>query len=140
MIKQLLMELAVKQRQKRMQVNHDFDVEDYLNRIPLFFDEKKAETAKLTVVYEFHDSGKNNGAWTITIKDGKCLLTKGCAEVFDTKLYMNTDTYRRILTGRLDITRLAYSTGAIRYYGNTLGHRELNYYLSFPKKADVAAL
>jgi len=138
--KQLLMEWVVKQSMKKNQVSVDFDVNTYLEKIVEYFDPKKAGDNKLTVVYEFHDSGFNDGAWTVTIADGKCTLAKGEAEHFNTKLYMTADTYRRILTGRLDYARLTYSVGAIRYFGSTLGHRELNAYITLPKKAGVAAL
>jgi len=61
-------------------------------------------------------------------------------EEYDSLLYMTADAYHRILTGQLDFTRLAYSVGAIRFFGSTLGHRELNSYLTIPKKARLAAL
>jgi len=140
MLRQLLMEWVVKQRWKKTQVSEDYKVEAYLNKIPEYFDAAKAADNKLTVVYEIHDSGDNNGAWTVRIADGKCLLSKGAAEEYDTLLYITADTYRRILSGRLDFARLAYSTGAVRFFGNTLGHRELNEYLTIPKDAGVAAL
>ena len=140
MLRQLLMEWVVKQRWKKTQVSEDYKVEEYLNRIPEYFDAGKAADNKLTVVYEIHDSGDNDGAWTVRIADGKCLLSKGAADEYDTLLYMTADTYRRILSGRLDFARLAYSTGAVRFFGNTLGHRELNEYLTLPKGAGVAAL
>jgi hypothetical protein len=53
---------------------------------------------------------------------------------------MTAEVYGRILKGQLDFTRVAYSVGAIRYYGNTLGHRELNSYLTIPRDGDIAAL
>jgi len=140
MLKQLLMEWAVKQKWKKMRVREDFSVEAYLNNIVDFFDPEKAADRRLVVVYEFHDSGENDGAWTITIAEGKCTLTKGEAKEYDTKLYMTAETYRRILTGRLDFARHAYSTGAVRFYGNTLGHRELNDYITLPRNATVLAL
>ena len=140
MLKQMLLEWAIKQRWKRYQVSEDYNVEDYLEKIPEYFDLEIAADSKLTIVYEFHDSGDNDGAWTVTIADGKCSLNKGSAEEYDTLMYMTAEVYRRILTSRLDYARLAYSTGAVRFYGNTLGHRELNAYLSIPKGAGVAAL
>jgi len=140
MLKQVLLEWAVKQRWKRYQVSEEYNVEDYLGKIPEYFDSEKAADRKLTIVYEFHDSGENDGAWTVKIANGKCSLTKGESEKYDTLMYMTAEVYRRILTSRLDYARLAYSTGAVRFYGNTLGHRELNAYLSIPKDAGVAAL
>jgi len=140
MLKQLLMEWAVKQRWKKYQVSEDYKVEEYLEKIPEYFDSEKAGDRKLVIVYEFHDSEKNDGAWTVTIADGKCSLKKGEAEEYDTLIYMTAEVYRRILMSRLDYARLAYSTGAVRFFGNTLGHRELNAYLSIPKKEGVAAL
>jgi len=140
MLKQLLMEWVVKQRLKKTQVNEDYNVETYLEKITEYFNAGKAVDNKLTVVYEIHDSGDNDGVWTVKIADGKCLLSKGAVDEYDTLLYMTADTYRRILSGRLDFARLAYSTGAVRFFGNTLGHRELNEYLTIPKGAGVAAL
>jgi len=140
MLKQLLMEWAVKQRWKKYQVREDYNIEEYLEKIPEYFDSEKAGDRKLVIVYEFHDSGDNDGAWTVTIADGKCSLIKGSAEDYDTLMYMTAEVYRRILMSRLDYARLAYSTGAVRFFGNTLGHRELNAYLSIPKDAGVAAL
>lgn len=140
MLKQWLMEWVLKSRMKKMQVSEDYSVEAYLKRIPEYFDAKKAGENRLTVVYEIHDSGANNGTWTVAIEDGKCSLTKGEAENYTSKLYMTADSYRRIITGRLDFARLAYSVGAIRYFGSTLGHRELNEYITIPKNAGVAAL
>jgi len=140
MLKQFLIEWLLKQNQKKMQVNPDYNVETYLKKIPEYFDPVKAEKKKLTVIYEFHDSGENDGAWTVSIADGKCELTKGAAEKYDSLLYMTADTYRRILMGLLDFERLTYSVGAIRYFGSTLGHRELNAYITLPKKAGIAAL
>jgi len=140
MLKQLLLELALKQQLKRNKVPEDFRVETYLNKIVEYFDGEKAGGRRMTVVYEFHDSGGNDGAWTVSIADGKCALSVGEAEPYDTKLYMTAETYRRILTGLMEISRTPYSTGAVRFYGNTLGHRELNEYLSIPKNAGVAAL
>ena len=140
MLRQSIMEWAVKQRWKKLQVSEDYNVEAYLEKIPLYFDPSKATDRRLTVVYEFHDSGGNDGVWTISVADGKCLLTKGAAGQYDTLLYLTAEVYRRILTGRLDFSRLAYSTGAIRFFGNTLGHSELNEYLTLPKNAGVAGL
>jgi len=140
MLKQLLMEWVVRQRWKKLQVSADYNVETFLQKIPEYFDPAKALDRRLTIVYELHDSGGNNGAWTVSIADGKCTLSKGDTESFDSKLYMTADTYRRILMGRLDFARLAYSTGAIRFFGSTLGHRELNQYITLPKNAGIAAL
>jgi len=140
MIRQLLMEWVVRKRWEKTQIAPDFDAEVYLRKIPEFFDPAKAADRSLVIVYEFHDSGVNDGAWTVTIADGKCTLSKGEAENYETKMYMTADVYRRILMGRLDFARLAYSTGAVRFFGNSLGHRELNEYLTFPKNADIAAL
>lgn len=140
MLQQKLMEWALKQRLKKWQVSADYNVETYLEKIVEFFDPEKAKDRRLTVVYEFHDSGGNDGVWTVSIAGGKCILTKGEPEQCDTRLYMTAEVYRRILMGRLDFARLAYSVGAVRFFGNTLGHRELNHYLTLPKKAGVAAL
>jgi len=137
---QRLMEWVVKMQTNKMKVSEDYSVEEYLKRIPEYFDAKKAGDNNLTVVYEIHDSGDNDGVWTVSIADGKCALTKGEAEHYTSKLYMTADSYRRIITGRLDFAKLTYSVGAIRYFGSTLGHRELNAYLTIPKKAGVAAL
>jgi len=134
------MEWVVRQRWKKIQVPPDYEVQTYLRKIPEYFDPSKASDRRLIVVYEFHDSGANDGAWTVAIADGKCTLLKGGADVYDTIMYMTADVYRRILMGRLDFARLAYSTGAVRFFGNSLGHRELNEYLTLPKNADVAAL
>jgi len=140
MLRQVLMEWVVRQRRKKTQVSEDYKVETYLEKIPEFFDAGKAADNKLTVVYEFHDSGDNDCAWTVKIADGKCTLSKGTADEYDTLLYMTADTYRRIISGTLDHARLAYSTGAVRFFGNTLGHRELNEYLTIPKGAGIAVL
>jgi len=140
MLKQLLLEWAVRQRLKRTQVDEGYSVESYLELIPVYFDDKKAVDKKLTIVYEIHDSGENDGAWTVRIENGKCSLSKGAVDEYDSLLYMTADSYRRILSGKLDFARLAYSTGAVRFFGNTLGHRELNEYLTIPKGAGVAAL
>ena len=140
MFKQLLLEFVVRQRLKKTQVSEDYKVEDYLEKIPEYFDAGKATDNELTVVYEIHDSGENDGAWSVRIADGKCSLSKGAVDEYDTLLYMTADSYRRILSGKLDFARLAYSTGTIRFFGNTLGHRELNEYLTIPKDAGVAAL
>ena len=140
MLKQFLIEAALRSSLKKMQVGENYSVEDYLKKIPEYFAPEKAKDRRLTVVYEFHDSGENDGIWTVSIADGRCALTKGEPESFDTRLYMTAETYRRILTGRLDFARVAYSVGAVRFYGNSLGHSELNFYLTFPKKAGIAAL
>jgi len=140
MIKQLIIEWAYKQRLKKLYVSEDYSVETYLKKIPECFDPAKAQGRSLTVVYEFHDSGENDGAWTVAIADGKCSLSKGEAEQYDTLMYMTAETYRRMLMGRLDFARLAYSVGAVRFFGNTLGHRELNEYITIPKDAGVAVL
>ena len=170
MLKQFLMDRAIKQRWKKMQIPEDYNVEDYLKKIPEYFCSEsftnsgssgslmnpgnsenpgspessgssgEIPSRKFTLVYEFHDSGKNDGAWTVTVAVGKCTLTKGASDEYDTLIYMTVDTYRRILTGKLEHTRLAYSIGAVRYFGNTLTHSELNTYLKIPKTANIAAL
>ena len=141
MLIQKSIEGLLKLQQKQFRVDENYDVRAYLNRIPEYFDPAKApEGRQLTVVYEFHDSDKNNGTWTVAVADGKCTLTEGEAESFDTKLYMTAETYRRILTGLLEIGMLAYGTGAVRFFGNSLGLRELNSYLTIPKKACIAKL
>ena len=134
------MSMGLKQIRKRMYFEPDYNVQTYLNKIIEFFDPEKAKSRKLTIVYEFHDSDKNDGVWTVRIADGKCLLTEGEAEEYDTKLYMTAEAYHRMLTGLLDFSRLAYSVGAVRFFGNTLGHRELNSYLSIPKSEHLAGL
>ena len=140
MLKQLLLEWALKQRQKKMQVSADYNVETYLDKIAEYFDPAKAGDRELTVVYEFHDSGDNDGAWTVAIAGGVCTVSKGEAEQYESKFYMTAETYRRILTGKLDYSKLTYSTGAIRFFGNTLAHSELNSYLTLPKDCGVAGL
>ena len=140
MLRQWLMEQVIKQRWKKLSVAPDYRVEEYLGKIVEWFDPAKAMGRSLVVVYEFHGSGMNDGAWTIAVGGGECTLTKGEADEYETKLYMTAETYRRILMGRLDHSRFAYSTGAVRFYGNTLGHRELNTFLTLPKDAGVAAL
>ena len=139
-VRQFLMEQGLKQMRKRTYFDPNYSVETYLNKIPMYFDPAKAKDRRLVVVYEFHDSGHNDGAWTVTIEDGKCTLTKGEAEEYESKFYMTADTYHRILTGQLDAVRLAYSVGAIRFFGNTIAHRELNSYLTIPKEARLASL
>ena len=74
MLKQFLFEWAVRQRLKRTQVSEGYSVESYLELIPKYFDAGRAAGNTLTVVYEIHDSGENNGAWTVRIADGKCSL------------------------------------------------------------------
>ena len=140
MLKQWLMNWVLRQQRKKRKVSPDYNVETYLNKIVEYFDAEKAGSRSLTVVYEFHDSGDNDGSWTVTIADGKCTLSKGAAEQCESRFYMTADTYRRILTGYLEISKLTYSTGAIRFIGNTLAHRELNEYLTIPKNAGIAAL
>ena len=139
-LRQLLFQWVLKQRQKKTQVSADYRVETYLIKIVDFFDASKAADRELTVVYEFHGSGVNDGAWTVSIAGGKCALAKGDSEKYDSKFYMTADVYRRILEGKLDISKLTYSTGAIRFFGSTLAHQELNSYLTLPKGAGVAAL
>lgn len=140
MLKQQLLEWVLRQRQKKTRVSESYRVEAYLGKIVEYFDAAKAADRALTVVYEFHDSGTNDGAWTVSIAGGKCTLAKGEAEAYDSKFYMTAEVYRRILEGRLDISKLTYSTGAVRFFGNTLAHQELNSYISLPKGAGVAAL
>ena len=139
-MKQWFLEWALRQKQKKMVVGADYNVETYLNKIVEYFDPSIAGDRKLTVVYEFHDSGANDGAWTVAIDDARCTLSRGEAEQFDSKFYMTAETYRRILTGRLDFSKLTYSTGAIRFFGNTLAQIELNTYLKLPKNAGIAGL
>ena len=141
MVKQWLLEWLLKQSAKKKHVSEDYQVKSYLEKIPQYFDPSKVEPGRdLTIVYEFHDSGKNDGVWTVTVSDGTCRLTEGEAEHYDTKMYMTAETYRRLMTGQLELARLAYSTGAVRFYGNSLGHRELNYYLKFPKDSAIVVL
>ena len=137
---QLMVDSALRRQRKKIRHDADFRVKAYLERIVRYFDAEKAGKRCMTVVYEIHDSKDNNGVWTISIANGKCELSEGEPENFDTKLYMTAEVYERIVTGRLEFGRLAYLTGAVRYYGNSLGHRELNSYLSIPKDAGVAAL
>ena len=139
-MRQQFLEWVLRQQAKKMDVGADFSVETYLRRIPEYFDPAKAGDRALTVVYDFHDSGANDGAWTVKIGGGKCTLEKGEAGVPDSVFYMTAETYRRILTGKLDYSKLTYSTGAIRFFGNTLAHSEMNAYLTIPKDAGVAAL
>ena len=139
-LRQFIMEQGLKSIRKRMYFDPDYSVETYLNKIPEFFDPDKAGNRHLVVVYEFHDSGDNNGAWTVTVGDGKCVLSKGDTTACDTRLYTTAEAYHRMLTGQLEFGRVAYSVGAVRFFGNTLGHRELNSYLSIPKKANLACL
>ena len=144
MLKQILMEWGLKQIWKKNNVDPEYNVETYLKKIPEYFDATKAGQRvgdrRLVVVYEFHDSGSNDGLWTVIIDGGKCTLEKGETAPYETKMLLTADTYRRILSGKLDFARLAYSTGAVRFFGNSLGHRELNEYIKLPKDAGVAAL
>lgn len=117
-----------------------FSVIEHLKMICDYFDRDKADEAELKVVYEIHDSGDQNGTWTVCIKDGTCALQEGESEGYDTKLTMTAEVYERMVTGKLDVTRLSYLTGAVRYTGNTLGHRELLSYLTIPQDVGVVAL
>jgi len=140
MLKQWLMNWVLAQQRKKMIVAPDYNVETYLGKIAEYFDAAKAGDRRLTVVYEFHDSGENDGEWTIVISEGKCTLSKGGANDCDSRFYMTAEVYRRILTGYMEISKIPYSTGAVRFFGNTLAQRELNEYLTIPKNAGVAAL
>jgi|GEM_PF-1652685 len=142
MLTQALIEWALRSRQKKLcaAIGEDIDVKAYLEKIVAYFDAGKAKDRRMTLVYEIHDSGANDGVWTVSIADGKCTLTEGEAASYDTKMYMTAEVYRRILTGQLELGHLAYATGAVRYYGNSLGQRELNSYLTIPKKVLIAKL
>ncbi|MCL2757676.1 MAG: SCP2 sterol-binding domain-containing protein [Coriobacteriia bacterium] len=140
MLKQFLIERMLKQRKKAMHVDEDYSVQVYLEKIPQYFDAEKAGTRCLTVVYEIHDSGSNDGVWTVTIADGQCAVSSGEPEQYDTLLYMTAETYRRILTGQMEISKMPYSTGAVRFFGNSFGHQELNTYVTISKDAGIAAI
>ena len=140
MLKQLLIERMLRKQQQGMQVDEDYSVQAYLERIPSYFDAEKAGERCLTVVYELHDSGDNNGVWTVAVADGHCVVSPGQPEHFDTLLYLTAEAYRRILTGQMEITRMPYSTGAVRFFGNSFGHQELNAYVTIPKDAHIAAV
>ena len=148
MLKQFLIEQALKQRKKNMQVDRDYSVREYLERIPLYFDANKAGESCLVVVYEIHDSADNDGIWTVTVAEGKCTVSTGEPEIgpgsepgrYDVKLYLTAEVYRRILNGSMEISKTPYATGAVRFFGNQLAHQELNSYLTIPKEARIAAV
>ncbi len=117
-----------------------FSVKEHLDKIVEYFDPEKAGDNALTVVYVLHDSGENDGVWTVSIADGKIALTEGEAEHYDTKMRMTAEVYERIVKGWLDITRLAYLTGAVRYYGRSLGQQELQRYLTIPAGLGISVL
>jgi putative sterol carrier protein len=140
MLKQFLIDWTLKQQQKNWHVDADYNVKTYLDKIPQYFDATKAGERRLTVVYEIHDSGSNDGIWTVLVADGKCVLSEGEPERYDTWLYTTAEVYRRMLTGQMEITKLPYATGAVRFFGNSFGHHELNSYLTIPKEARIAAI
>jgi len=144
MLKQFLIQQALKQRKKNMQVDRDYSVQEYLERIPQYLDANKAGESCLVVVYEIHDSADNDGIWTVTIAEGKCTVSAGEPkrepDRYDVKLYLTAEVYRRILNGSMEISKTPYATGAVRFFGNQLAHQELNSYLTIPKEARIAAV
>ena len=140
MLKQFLIDRMLKEKQKSMLVEPDYSVQAYLERIPQYFNAEKAGARCLTVVYEIHDSGDNDGVWTVSIAGGQCTVVPGEPERYDVLLYLTAETYRRILTGQMEITKMPYATGAVRFFGNQLAHQELNAYLTIPKDAHIAAV
>ncbi len=118
----------------------DFSAKEIILSIPEYFDPQKAGNRTLCVVYHIHDSGAGDGVWTVTVQGGACIVCEGEPEVYDTKVYLTEAIYKRIVQGRLDIQKLAYTSGAIRYYGNTLGHSELNSYCKLPWLKGIIAI
>lgn len=118
----------------------EFRVRDYLQKISEYFDGSKSGERRLVLVYKIHDSGKNDGVWTVHIENGKCELHEGEEENYDVKMLMTAETYQRIITGKLPLGYLSYQNGDVRYLGKMLGYEEMQTFLNIPEGSGIAAL
>lgn len=113
---------------------------EYLEKICDFFDPEKAGNRRLVLVYKIHDSGENDGTWTIHIEGGKCELRQGEEADYNVKMLMTAETYERIVTGKLPLGYLSYVNGDVRYFGEMLGYEEMQTFLTIPENEGIIAL
>ena len=116
-----------------------FSVREHLQKICEYFDSSKANDRNLSLVYKIHDSGENDGVWTILINNCNCILETGEIPGYTAKMLMTAEAYERVVTGRMMLI-CAYWNGAIRYIGDTLAQEELQSYLTIPQDSGIVAL
>ena len=116
-----------------------FSVREHMEKICEYFDGSRTNGRRLILVYKFHDSGENDGIYTIRIENDTCTLEEGEAADYTTKMILTAEGYERIVTGKMMVIS-AFWNGAIRYIGSTLGLEELQTYLDIPKDSGIAAL
>ncbi len=117
----------------------EFNVREYLEKICDYFDKDKAGERRLCLVYKIHDSGQNDGSWTVRIEDGICTLSEEDAGDCTLRMLMTAETYERMIHGRM-MSVLAYLTGAVRYQGLMLAHEELQSCLTIPPDSGIIVL
>lgn len=116
-----------------------FSVIDNLQKICEYFDGSKTFGRRLVLVYKIHDSGENDGVWTVRIEKYKCSIKQGEDTDYTVKMLMTAETYEQLVTGFLPVD-LAYWQGGVRYTGQTLAQQEMMTYLNVPPDSGIFAL
>jgi hypothetical protein len=106
----------------------DANVDDMIKAIPRFFLPERAGGRRLIVAYQIMRKDGGTSRWTVHVENGRCFVSAGIEEGFTTKLIAGEEDYLRMVRGRGDYASMRYC-GRIRLIGNTLGHRELNFFL-----------
>jgi putative sterol carrier protein len=68
-------------------------------------------------VVQFHITGKDGGAWYVTIKDRKCTVTEGVTDSANATLRMDAHDYVDLATGRLGSMK-AFTSGKVKATGD----------------------
>ena len=117
-----------------------FSVRETIYRIPEFYNpEHKEGLRDLVMVYKIHDSGDQDGLYTVTFKNNTVEVKDGAAEDYTVKMLMTANAYEALTKG-IYSPESAFMTGDIRYIGNILAHEEMQKYLKIPKEAKIKNL
>jgi hypothetical protein len=106
-------------------------IDTIINSIPDFFNPEKATGRSISIGYELHDEKGDVLTWTVIVDNGKCSVVTGLELDLTVKMVMGAEDYIRLVNGVFDYEKCRWR-GRMRFIGNTLAHRELNYFLDIP--------
>ena len=117
-----------------------FSVRDTIYSIPSFYRADHMEGLRdLVMVYKIHDSGDQDGEYTVTIRNNEIGVRDGAAENYTVRMLMTAKAYEAFTKGIFS-PEVAFMTGDIRYIGNILAHEEMQKYLKIPKGTGIKYL
>ncbi|MBW1924157.1 MAG: SDR family NAD(P)-dependent oxidoreductase [Deltaproteobacteria bacterium] len=77
------------------------------------------QAAGVDVVFQFDISGAKGGNWTVTVRDGECVVAEGSHENPTTTIKIGDEDFVQLITGQLNAMN-AFTTGKLKVEGDMM--------------------